>query len=298
MLNTYLSWDRAYCLRARVGWGVVVTVVDCKEKLSRIVHTNKSLLCIGLDIDTEKMPPFLFESSTDPLLEFNTSLIDATKDLVCAYKLNMAFYETLGLEGHELLVKTIAYIPDDIVVILDGKRNDIGNTARKYAQALFDTLHADAVTVNPYLGFDGISPFLAYEDKCSFILCRTSNPSAVDFQDLTVEKTPLYEKVARKIREWNTHGNCGAVVGATYPKELKAIRKILGDDVPLLIPGIGKQGGDVQQTITHGTNTKGEMAIINSSRGIIYAGKDERFAQTARDEALRLRDEINTYRKA
>jgi orotidine-5'-phosphate decarboxylase len=275
----------------------VVTVVDFKEKLSRIVHSNKSLLCVGLDIDTEKMPPFLFESSPDPFLEFNNSIIDATQDLVCAYKLNMAFYESLGLEGHQLLVKTVAYIPEEIVIILDGKRNDIGNTARKYAQALFDTLRADAVTVNPYLGIDGVSPFLAYKDKCTFILCRTSNPSAVDFQDLTIEKTPLYEKVARKISEWNTRGNCGAVVGATYPKELKTIRKILGDDVPLLIPGIGKQGGDVKQTITHGTNAEGEMAVINSSRGIIFAGKDKGFAEAARNQAMRLRDEINTYRK-
>ena len=270
--------------------------MNFKQKLTAISHNNNSLVCIGLDVDREKMPKFLFESSKHPYLEFNKSIIDSTKDLVCAYKLNMAFYEVLGTEGFELLKKTIKHIPKDVVVILDGKRNDIGNTARKYAQTLFETLSADAITVNPYLGKDGVAPFLEYKDKCSFILCRTSNASAGDFQDLAVPETPLYQIVAKKIKEWNENDNCGAVVGATYPEELKTIRSILGDEIPILIPGIGKQGGDVEKTIKNGTNSKGKMAVINSSRDIIFAGDDEDFATVSLKKAISLRDEINKYR--
>jgi len=270
--------------------------MNFREKLYNIVHKNNSLLCVGLDIDKEKMPKFLFETGKDPFFDFNKSIIDATKDLVCAYKLNMAFYEVLGEKGVDLLQKTIDYIPQEVIFILDGKRNDIGNTARKYAQSLFETFHADAVTVNPYLGKDSVTPFLEYKDKCTFILCRTSNPSAVDFQDLNVSKTPLYQLVARKIKEWNIYGNCGAVVGATYPDELKTIRGIVGEDIPLLIPGIGIQGGDIEKTVKNGTNNKGEMATINSSRGIIYAGRDKDFAEVSRTKASSLRDEINKYR--
>ena len=267
-----------------------------KQKFLDVSHKNNSLLCVGLDIDKDKMPKFLFESSKNPFLDFNKSIIDATKDIVCAYKLNMAFYEVFGKEGFDLLKKTVEYISKDIVVILDGKRNDIGNTARKYAQTLFETLNADAVTVNPYLGKDGVTPFLEYRDKCSFILCRTSNASAGDFQDLSVSTIPLYQIVAKKIKEWDENDNCGAVVGATYPDELKIIRTILGDNIPLLIPGVGKQGGDVKNTVKNGTNVKGEMAIINSSRGIIFAGSNENFSEVSRNKALSLRNEINKYR--
>ena len=270
--------------------------MNFQEKLRKISNKNNSLVCVGLDIDKEKMPKFLFKSSKDPFFDFNTSIIDATKDLVCAYKLNMAFYEVFGANGLSLLKKTVDYIPRDIIIILDGKRNDIGNTARKYAQAIFETLNGDAVTINPYLGEDGITPFLEYKDKCSFILCRTSNPSARDFQDISIGKTPFYQIVAKKINEWNTHGNCGAVVGATYPEELKIIRDIVGEKTPLLIPGIGKQGGDIKKAVKNGTNKDGEMAIINSSRGIIFAGNDEDFAKKSRTAALSLRDEINKYR--
>ena len=266
------------------------------EKLGRIVDKNNSILCVGLDIDKEKMPKFLFKTSKNPFFEFNKQIIDATKDLVCAYKINMAFYEVLGKDGYNLLEKTIEYIPKDIVIILDGKRNDIGNTARKYAKSLFEILNADAATVTPYLGIDGITPFLEYKDKCSFILCRTSNSSAGDFQDIVSNNKPLFQSVAEKIHMWNKYGNCGAVVGATYPDELKMIRGILGDDIPLLIPGIGKQGGDVEKTVKNGTNKDGMMAVINSSRGIIFAGSDENFAETSRNKAIKLRDEINKYR--
>ena len=270
--------------------------MDWREKLSNITSQNNSLLCVGLDSDNEKLPKFLLGTSKNPLLDFNKGIIDATKDLVCAYKLNMAFYEVAGTKGIDALEKTIQYIPHNILIILDGKRNDIGNTAQKYAQSLFETLKADAVTINPYLGKDGVSPFLDYKEKCSFILCRTSNPSAGDFQDLLVSSTPVYQIVARKIREWDKNKNCGAVVGATYPEEMKTIRSILGDDIPILIPGIGKQGGDVEKTVRNGTNSHGEMALINSSREIIFAGDNEEFAEQARKKAEFVRNDINKYR--
>jgi orotidine-5'-phosphate decarboxylase len=268
-----------------------------KDKFTHIVNKNNSLVCVGLDIDKEKMPSFLFSTSKTPYVDFTTHIIDATKDLVCAYKLNMAFYEVLGPQGLVILQQTLEQIPRDIIVILDGKRNDIGNTSKKYAKTLFDIYNADAATVNPYLGIDGVKPFLTYHEKCSFILCRTSNPSASDFQDLTVGRIPMYQHVAKKIKEWNKQGTCGAVVGATYPKELQKIRRILGAEIPILIPGIGAQGGEVKQTVTYGTNNSGDNALLVSSRHIIYADASTHFAREARKKTVLLRDEINTYRK-
>lgn len=270
--------------------------MNWREKLERVTAENNSLLCVGLDSDEKKLPSFLFQESKHPQLEFNKAIVDATKDLVCAYKLNMAFYEVGGKQGFDALEKTIQFIPRHILIILDGKRNDIGNTAQKYAQSLFETLKADAVTINPYLGLDGVSPFLEYTEKCSFILCRTSNASAGDFQDLLVSSTPLYQLVAQKIHEWNIHKNCGAVVGATYPEELKTVRALLGEEIPILIPGVGTQGGDVEKTVMNGTNSKGEMAVINSSREIIFAGTQQDFAEQARKKAEAVRNEINKYR--
>jgi orotidine-5'-phosphate decarboxylase len=270
--------------------------MNFKDKLSNIVNNNNSLLCIGLDVDKDKIPKFLFETSKSPYLDFNKSIIDNTKDIVCAYKLNMAFYESIGTNGHVIIKKTLEYIPKNIIIIIDGKRNDIGNSARMYAKSIFEILGADSTTVNPYLGLDGIKPFLEYKNKCSFILCRTSNPSAIDLQDQIVSNTPLYQKVAMKIKKWNYNNNCGVVVGATYPNELKIIRRILGNEIPFLIPGIGKQGGDIEKTIKNGTNTKGEMVIINSSRGIIYAEDNEKFAEHSRETAIKVKDSINKFR--
>jgi orotidine-5'-phosphate decarboxylase len=267
-----------------------------KEKLEKIINKNNSIISVGLDIDKQKMPNFLFKDEKDPYSSFITSIIDATKDTVCAYKINIAFYEYLGKTGFELLERIMKYIPNEIIVILDGKRNDIGNTARMYASSLFEYYKADAVTINPYLGYDGVKPFLEYKDKCSFILCRTSNKSAGDFQDLKSENVPLYQIVANKIKDWNLNNNCGAVVGATYIEELKTIREILGDEIPLLIPGIGKQGGDIEKTAKFGTNKDGMMAIINSSRGIIYAGKDKDYLDDVREATLFLNNIINRYR--
>ena len=270
--------------------------MNFKEKYSKIIKKNNSLLCVGLDIDKNKIPKFLFTKSNNPYLEFNKSIIDATKDIVCAYKLNMAFYESIGINGHDIIKKTLDYIPKNIISIIDGKRNNIGNSARMYAKSIYEIFKADSTTINPYLGIDGIKPFLDYKNKCNFILCRTSNPSAVDLQDQIISNVPLYQKLAMKIKDWNYNDNCGAVIGATYPNELKIIRDILGDEIPFLIPGIGKQGGDIEKTIKNGISKNGNMIIINSSRDIIYAGNDYNFSEESRKKALKTRDIVNKFR--
>ncbi len=260
------------------------------EKLTSTARKNKSLLCVGLDPDPKLMPDKI------DVFEFNKAIIDATSDLVCAYKPNFAFYEALGNEGLDALKRTADYIPEDIPVIADAKRGDIGNTAKAYAKALFDILNFDAATVNPYLGFDSIEPFIQYRDKGVFILCRTSNAGAADFQSLRCETEngprPLFEIVALKASQWNIYGNIGLVVGATYPKELRLIRQSY-PDMPLLIPGIGAQGGDLALTIRYGVDAQREKTIINSSRQIIYASREKDFAEAARQAALSLRDQIN-----
>jgi orotidine-5'-phosphate decarboxylase len=265
------------------------------EKLVSISRKNNSLLCVGLDTDLEKVPRSLLKNH-DPIFSFNQKIIDSTCDLVCAYKPNMAFYEAHGLKGWEALEKTCKAIPKGIPLIIDAKRGDIGNTARMYAKAFFEDLCADAVTVNPYMGEDAIFPFLEHENKCAFILCLTSNKGAQDFQLSLVDGKPLYQLVAEKTLSWNKKGNCGLVVGATHPEQLKKIRGI-ATSLPILIPGIGAQSGEVESTVKFGTDEKGERAIVNSSRGIIYASPNEDFAEAARAEALKLRDKINHYRK-
>jgi len=267
--------------------------VNFIEKLVNVTRKNNSLLCVGLDPDPQLMPDKI------GVFDFNKAIIDATSDLVCAYKLNLAFYEVLDDVGLDALKRTIKYIPDDIPVIGDAKRGDIGNTAKAYAKAIFSNFNFDATTVNPYLGFDSIEPFIQYKDKGVFILCRTSNAGALDFQSLRCEAEPdyrpLFELVALKASQWNTYGNIGLVVGATYPEELRLIRNSY-PDVPLLIPGIGAQGGDLASTVRYGVNAKGEGAIINSSRGILYASPGKDFAQAARRVASSLQDQINNYR--
>jgi len=258
------------------------------DKLLDASRKNNSWLCIGLDPDPELMPEL-------DVPQFNKAIIEATSDLVCAYKPNLAFYEALGTEGLAILEKTIKCIPGNIPVIGDAKRGDIGNTARAYARALFSVLGFDAATVNPYLGFDSIEPFIDYEDKGVFILCRTSNKGAADFQDLRTDGLSLYEAVARKAREWNTYGNIGLVVGATYPEELKKVRSIC-PEMPLLIPGIGAQGGDLASAVGYGVDDRGEKAIINVSRQILYASREKDFARAARNVAQKIRSQINDHR--
>ncbi len=263
------------------------------EKLTNATRKNKSLLCVGLDPDPELMPDKI------SVFEFNKAIIEATSDLVCAYKLNFAFYEVLEDEGLTALKHTIRYIPDEIPVIGDAKRGDIGNTAKAYARSIFTNFNFDATTVNPYLGFDSIEPFIQYRDRGVFILCRTSNAGAVDFQALRSEvegsHRPLFEIVALKASQWNTYGNIGLVVGATCPEELRLIRQN-HPNMPILIPGIGAQGGDLASAVRYGVNAQGEKAIINSSRQIIYASRGKDFAQAARRAATELRDQINYYR--
>jgi len=261
------------------------------EKLAAAVQQNHSLVCVGLDPDPALMPENM------GIFEFNKAIIDATTDLVCAFKPNFAFYETLGLPGMEALQKTIDYVPKNIPVIADAKRGDIGNTSRAYARAIFDYYNCDAVTVSPYLGFDSIEPFINYSEKGIFILCRTSNAGAADFQSLPCNTPPahLFEIVARKAAEWNTHGNIGLVVGATYPEELRLIRQTY-PEMLLLIPGVGAQGGDIETVVKNGLNSHKGGAVINSSRQIIYAAKGKDFAMAARKAAIDLREKINTYR--
>jgi orotidine-5'-phosphate decarboxylase len=263
------------------------------EKLTSATRKNNSLLCVGLDPDPELIPAGV------SILEFNRAIIDATADLVCAYKLNFAFYEAVGAGGIDALKSTVEYIPDEIPAIGDAKRSDIGNTARAYATAIFDRLGFDAATVNPYLGFDSVEPFIQHQNQGVFILCRTSNPGAGDFQDLKIkaekQSRHLFEMVARKANQWNRFGNIGLVVGATYPEELKLIRKGY-PDIPLLIPGIGAQGGDLEKAVSYGIDARDERAIINSSRQIIYSSKEDDFALTASKEAKVLRDRINLFR--
>jgi orotidine-5'-phosphate decarboxylase len=273
------------------------------EKLLGASRQNDSLVCVGLDVDLTRVPAFL-RSSEDPIFEFNRAIVEATHDLVCAYKPNLAFYEAEGLAGLRSLEKTLKCIPPGIPVIGDAKRGDIGHTSAAYARALFDGYGFDAATVNPYLGRDSVEPFLAYEDKGIFVLCRTSNPGAKDFQDLSCserggvsEPWPLYRAVAERVRSWNTRGNCGLVVGATYPDELAAVRNLC-PDMPILIPGVGAQAGDLAAVVRNGVDFRGELAIINSSRAIIYASSGEDFAPAARREAETLRAEINTLRRA
>ena len=265
------------------------------DKLTSATRKNGSLLCIGLDPDQERMPEKV------SVTEFNRAIIEATSDLVCAYKINFAFYEALGDDGMSILKRTRSFIPDNIPVIGDAKRGDIGNTAKAYAQAIFNYFDFDATTVNPYLGYDSIEPFLQYRERGVFILCRTSNAGAVDFQALNIEagdnkRLPLFEFVARRAGDWNVHGNIGLVVGATYPDELKAIRE-QHPDMPLLIPGIGAQGGDLALTVRYGVDRHGEKAIINSSRQILYASRGKDFAPAACQAAIELKEQINRIKE-
>lgn len=256
------------------------------EKLHAASKKNRSWLCIGLDPDTARIPG-------SDIAAFNAAIIEATADSVCAYKPNLAFYEALGSGGMSILAETLRRIPAGIPVIADAKRGDIGNTAKAYASAIFDVLGADAVTVSPYLGTDSIEPFTGYSDKGIFILCRTSNPGGADFQNVAdAQGRRLYELVAMKAAQWNKNGNVGLVVGATYPEELKTVRGLC-PGMPLLIPGIGAQGGDLEKTIFNGIDADGNNAIINVSRQVLYASAGDDFANAARAAALKIRDDIN-----
>jgi orotidine-5'-phosphate decarboxylase len=257
---------------------------------------KNTLLCVGLDPDLDKIPAS-FRSLNNPFFHFNKAIIDATADIVCAFKPQIAYYSAIGAERDlELTIKYIHENHTGIPVILDAKRGDIGSTAEKYAAEAFDRYWADAVTVNPYMGSDTLEPFLARKDKGVIILCRTSNPGAIDIQDIIANNKKLYQVVAEKAASsWNYNGNVLLVVGATFPKELGEIRAIAGN-MPFLVPGIGAQGGDVKFAVLNGKTSKGAGMIINSSRSIIFANRKDDFAEAARKAAIALRNEINLYR--
>lgn len=266
------------------------------EQLERSWDANDSLVCVGLDPEIERFPAHIAESAS-PIFQFNKAIVDATADLVCAYKPQIAHYATY--EAEDQLERTIEYIHRSypgIPVILDSKRGDIGNTAERYAIEAFERYHADAVTVSPYLGGDSLEPFLKYEDKGVIVLCRTSNPGAGDLQDLEIGGRRLFHIVADlAAHRWNSSGNCLLVVGATYPRELAEVREIVGN-MPLLVPGVGAQGGDVTQVIRNGQTAAGTGLIVSSSRGILYASSGEDFTSAAREATQKLREQINAGR--
>ncbi|MBP9219503.1 MAG: orotidine-5'-phosphate decarboxylase [Sterolibacterium sp.] len=266
------------------------------DKLRAAWHQQNSLVCVGLDPDLNRLPAHL-PRNADGILAFNRAIIDATHDLVCAYKPQIAYFAALGAE--DALHGTLDYLRTchpAIPVILDSKRGDIGSTAEQYAAEAFDRFGADAVTINPYMGFDSAEPFLRRADKGVVILCRTSNPGAADFQDLDVAGQPLFEIVARTVaQKWNDNGNCLLVVGATWPEQMARIRALVGD-LPFLVPGVGAQGGDVEKLVRAGRTADGNGLVINSSRAILYASSGADFAAAARAETLRLRDQINACR--
>ena len=269
------------------------------ERLDSAARLNRSLVCVGLDVDAALMP-------IADVRAFNRAIVDATKDLVCAYKPNIAFYEALGIEGLEALRSTVAYIrkvAPDVMLLCDAKRGDIDSTSAKYADAIFDYWGFDAVTVNGYMGGESISPFFDYADRGVFVVCRSSNPGAWEFQDAVLQtdcgQMPLYEWMAVRSADWNVNGNLGLVVGATSPEQLRAVRRRC-PGVPILVPGVGAQGGELEASVKNGIDRKDDgqayfpNILINSARGVIYADRsEERFADGARAAATRLRDDIN-----
>jgi orotidine-5'-phosphate decarboxylase len=276
--------------------------MNFREKLKYASELNTSLLTVGLDPDPARLP-------IDDVVKFCIDIVDATKDLVSCYKPNLAFFEQFGPNGWDMLLEVRRAIPEYIPVLADAKRGDIDNTSEAYARSIFEQLECDAITISPYLGVDSVRPFLSRPDKTAFILCRTSNPGAADMQELMVaapevagkhgdgtpELIPLYQHVAWKSREWNSNDNVGLVVGATKPSELGEVR-VICPDTPILVPGIGAQGGDLEASISAGLAGDHSLLLISSSRQILYASKGSDFAFAARLEAWNLRDKINKLR--
>ena len=263
-----------------------------RKSLIEIIKKKRSLLCVGLDTDINKIPEFLKQDFDNPVLEFNKRIIKATADLAVAFKINTAFYESQGEEGWKNLISTIDLIPEDTFIIADAKRADIGNTSRMYAKAFFEKMNADAITVAPYMGSDSVEPFFDYENKWIILLALTSNTGSKDFQYLTIDEkgTKLFEQVLKTSSSWGNINNTMYVVGATHPEDFKSIRKIIPDHF-ILVPGIGAQGGDLEQVLKNGLNSDYGL-LINSSRGIIFASADKNFDSVAREKALELTNEI------
>ncbi len=274
---------------------LIVTFID---KLFAAWKTHDSLLCVGLDPDISRFPG-AWKGKSESILDFCKTIIDVTADVACAFKPQIAYFAALRAEDQ--LEALCAYIRQQypaIPIVLDAKRGDIGATAEQYAREAFERYGADAVTVSPYMGFDSVAPYLEWKDRGAIVLCRTSNAGGSDLQFLQVDGVPLYQHVARLVADkWNTNGQCGLVVGATFPEELAQVRSMIGD-MPLLVPGIGAQGGDVAATVISGKTAQGNGMMINSSRAILYATPqgDEDFSAAARRIALQTRDTINAYR--
>ncbi len=261
-----------------------------KQELVNQIKAKRSFLCVGLDTDIKKIPTHLL-SLEDPIFEFNKQIIDATKEYCVAYKPNIAFYESMGVKGWESLQKTLDYIPDNIFTIADAKRGDIGNTSNMYARAFFENMNFDSVTVAPYMGSDSVTPFLEFKDKWAIVLALTSNKGGLDFQKITNENgKQLFEQVLEISKDWGNDKNMMYVVGATRAEQLSEIRAIIPNHF-LLVPGVGAQGGKLQEVAKYGMNSDCGL-LVNSSRGIIYAGSDEGFAQAAKIEAQKLQQEM------
>ena len=265
-----------------------------KKQLIDNISRKKSFLCVGLDTDVDKIPEHLFDVTDDPIFEFNKQIIDATSDLCVAYKPNLAFYESIGLEGWDVLERTVDYIrtnyPDQFI-IADAKRGDIGNTSAMYARTFFGNMDFDAVTIAPYMGEDSVAPFLTYENKWAIVLALTSNKGASDFQYIEEDGEKLFEKVLKTSKKWGTDENMMFVVGATKAEMLAEIRKIIPTHF-LLVPGVGAQGGSLQEVAKYGLTDECGL-LINSSRQIIYASSETDFAEKAREEALKVQQEMS-----
>ena len=270
---------------------------DTIDHLDHAISTNNSLLCVGLDPDLKKIPPVFLKDEL-PLFRFNREIIDATAAEVCAFKPQVAYYSACGREAElELTIEYIRSTYPHILIILDAKRGDIGSTADMYAREAFVRYRVDALTVNPYMGFDTIEPYQEWPGKGVIILCKTSNPGSGFLQDLHVDGEPIFERVARQAAAlWQNNRNIMLVVGATYPEQLKKVREIAGE-MTFLVPGVGHQEADVEQVVKHGLNSNKGGLIINSSRGVIYAETGEDFQQAAAAEAKRIKEEINRYRQ-
>jgi orotidine-5'-phosphate decarboxylase len=264
-----------------------------REEIISEINRKKSFLCVGLDTDVTKIPKFLMEFE-DPIFEFNKRIIDATKDYCVAYKPNIAFYEALGVSGWNSLEKTLNYIPKNIFTIADAKRGDIGNTAALYATTFFETYPFDSVTVAPYMGVDSVIPFLKHKNKWTILLGLTSNSGSKDFQtEKMFDNEYLYEKVLKVSKSWGSIDNTMYVVGATKAESLSSIRNIIPDHF-LLVPGVGAQGGSLEEVAKYGIN-KDVGLLVNSSRGIIYAGNDENFETLATEKAMLMQQEMSKF---
>ena len=266
------------------------------ERLRQVWRSKNSLVCVGIDPEATKIPAHLYDED-EPFLAFGIGIVDATAPFVCAFKPQAAHFAAVGAEDQ--LAKLIAYIQrhyPEIPVILDAKRGDVGSTAALYAKEVFERYSADAVTVNPYLGYESISPYLDYTDRGVIVLCRTSNPSSDWIQAVPLNNEPLYLSVASKVLEWDRNNQCMLVTGATFPEELGRVRRVIGD-LPLLVPGVGAQGGDVDSVLKMGLDADGYGLCISSSRSIIYAGNGYDFAAQAANAAKNLRDQINEARR-